>query len=137
MELAGSKGSRWRLGAISRNLAELEDHQGSYLSIHDQPAVPLKGHLCLIKDQNGYSDLEMGITRLVLFSGKSHRIVRTWAYDPRVESDLLRLNPNRDIGQGSLYKSMQTNLPHELMSFTDFKFSEKVYDDPRTYPGHE
>ncbi|GJT74695.1 hypothetical protein Tco_1041420, partial [Tanacetum coccineum] len=38
----GSKGSRWRLGAISRNLAELEDHQGSYLSIHDQPAVPLK-----------------------------------------------------------------------------------------------
>ncbi|GJR17944.1 flavin-containing monooxygenase FMO GS-OX5-like protein, partial [Tanacetum coccineum] len=183
-----SYSSRWRLGAISRNLAELEDLQGSYLSIHDQPAVPLKvfshrynrrytdlwflgasinvdkefeladflkaqGHLRLIKDQNGHSDLEMGITRrfaglttarelqreshqVVVFE-KSHRIGRTWAYDPRVESDLLRLDPNRDIGQGSLYKSMQTNLPRELMSFTDFKFSEKVYDDPRTYPGHE
>ncbi|KAF5811790.1 putative flavin monooxygenase, FAD/NAD(P)-binding domain superfamily [Helianthus annuus] len=23
------------------------------------------------------------------------------------------------------------------MSFTDFKFSEKVYGDPRKYPGHE
>ncbi|GJT56097.1 hypothetical protein Tco_0991151 [Tanacetum coccineum] len=44
MELlpGSSKGSRWRLGAISRNLAGLEDHQRSYLSIHDQPAIPLK-----------------------------------------------------------------------------------------------
>ncbi|GJT32679.1 SPX domain-containing membrane protein-like protein [Tanacetum coccineum] len=30
------------VGAISRNLAELEDRQGSYLSIYDQPAVPLQ-----------------------------------------------------------------------------------------------
>ncbi|GJZ49265.1 retrovirus-related pol polyprotein from transposon TNT 1-94 [Tanacetum coccineum] len=50
MELAGSKGSRWRLGAISRNLTELEDHQGSYLSIHDQPVVPLKIIQALFND---------------------------------------------------------------------------------------
>lgn len=30
------------VGAISRNLADLEDCQGSYLSIYDQPALPLQ-----------------------------------------------------------------------------------------------
>ncbi|XP_076960060.1 SPX domain-containing membrane protein At4g11810-like isoform X1 [Bidens hawaiensis] len=30
------------VGAISRNIAELEDFQGSYLSIYDQPARPLQ-----------------------------------------------------------------------------------------------
>ncbi|KAK9274379.1 hypothetical protein L1049_019193 [Liquidambar formosana] len=29
------------VGALSRNLAELQDHQGSYISIYDQPALPL------------------------------------------------------------------------------------------------
>ncbi|GKC15272.1 flavin-containing monooxygenase FMO GS-OX5-like protein [Tanacetum coccineum] len=81
-------------------------------------------------------DLQRESHQVVVFE-KSHRIGGTWAYDPRVQSDLLGLDLNRDIRQGSLYKSMRTNLPRELMSFTDFKFSEKVYDDPRTYPGHE
>lgn len=30
------------VGAISRNLHELQDRQGSYLSIYDQPALPLQ-----------------------------------------------------------------------------------------------
>ncbi|CAH9086300.1 unnamed protein product [Cuscuta europaea] len=30
------------VGAISRNLAELQDRQGSYLSIYDQPSLPLQ-----------------------------------------------------------------------------------------------
>lgn len=30
------------VGAISRNLADLQDHQGSYISIYDDPASPLK-----------------------------------------------------------------------------------------------
>ncbi|XP_077248614.1 SPX domain-containing membrane protein At4g22990-like isoform X2 [Tasmannia lanceolata] len=30
------------VGAISRNLADLQDHQGSYLSIYDQPSASLK-----------------------------------------------------------------------------------------------
>ncbi|XP_038982575.1 SPX domain-containing membrane protein OsI_17046-like isoform X2 [Phoenix dactylifera] len=30
------------VGALSRNLADLEDHQGSCLSIYDQPSIPLK-----------------------------------------------------------------------------------------------
>ncbi|XP_028063284.1 SPX domain-containing membrane protein At4g22990-like [Camellia sinensis] len=30
------------VGAVSRNLADLQDRQGSYLSIYDQPALPLQ-----------------------------------------------------------------------------------------------
>ncbi|KAL6501637.1 hypothetical protein OROGR_026770 [Orobanche gracilis] len=30
------------IGAISRNIADLQDRQGSYLSIYDQPALPLQ-----------------------------------------------------------------------------------------------
>lgn len=30
------------MGALSRNLHELQDRQGSYLSIYDQPALPLQ-----------------------------------------------------------------------------------------------
>ncbi|CAN6485017.1 unnamed protein product [Victoria cruziana] len=30
------------VGALSRNLADLKDHQGSYLSIYDQPAIALQ-----------------------------------------------------------------------------------------------
>lgn len=30
------------VGAISRNLSDLQDRQGSYLSIYDQPALPLE-----------------------------------------------------------------------------------------------
>ncbi|GKD86753.1 flavin-containing monooxygenase FMO GS-OX5-like protein, partial [Tanacetum coccineum] len=46
-------------------------------------------------------ELQRESHQVVVFE-KSHRIGGTWAYDPRVQSDL-----------------------------------EKVYDDPRTYPGHE
>ncbi|GAY61030.1 hypothetical protein CUMW_206660, partial [Citrus unshiu] len=35
-------GLRAVVGAISRNLHELQDHQGSYLSIYDEPALPLQ-----------------------------------------------------------------------------------------------
>lgn len=30
------------VGAISRNLSDLQDRQGSYLSIYDQPSLPLE-----------------------------------------------------------------------------------------------
>lgn len=36
------------VGAISRNLADLQDRQGSYLSIYDQPALPLQVFLIYI-----------------------------------------------------------------------------------------
>ncbi|CAI9263993.1 unnamed protein product [Lactuca saligna] len=81
-------------------------------------------------------ELQRESHQVVVFE-KSHRLGGTWAYDPRVESDLLGVDPTRDIVHGSLYHSMRTNLPRELMSFTDFKFSEKVYQDPRKFPSHD
>ncbi|XP_052621438.1 flavin-containing monooxygenase FMO GS-OX5 isoform X1 [Lactuca sativa] len=81
-------------------------------------------------------ELQRESHQVVVFE-KSHRLGGTWAYDPRVESDLLGLDQNREIIHGSLYKSLRTNLPRQLMSFTDFKFSDKTYGDERLFPGHE
>ncbi|KAI3711284.1 hypothetical protein L2E82_41260 [Cichorium intybus] len=81
-------------------------------------------------------ELQRESHKVVLFE-KSQRLGGTWVYDPRVESDLLGIDPNRDIVHGSLYESLRTNLPRRLMSFTDFKFSDKVYRDPRAFPSHD
>ncbi|KAK1420135.1 hypothetical protein QVD17_21486 [Tagetes erecta] len=81
-------------------------------------------------------ELQRESLQVVVFE-KSNQLGGTWAYDPRVESDLLGVDPKRDVVHSSLYKSLKTNLPRELMSFTDFKFGEKVYSDPRLFPGHE
>ncbi|PWA73066.1 flavin monooxygenase-like, FAD/NAD(P)-binding domain protein [Artemisia annua] len=81
-------------------------------------------------------ELQRESHHVVVFE-RSHRLGGTWVYDPRVESDLLGRDPNRDIVHGSLYKSLETNLPRQLMSFSDFKFGEKAYGDPRIFPGHE
>lgn len=35
------------MGAVSRNLHELQDRQGSYLSIYDQPSLPLQVSLLI------------------------------------------------------------------------------------------
>lgn len=35
------------VGAVSRNLHELQDRQGSYLSIYDQPSLPLQVSLLI------------------------------------------------------------------------------------------
>ncbi|KAM0072481.1 putative flavin monooxygenase, FAD/NAD(P)-binding domain superfamily [Helianthus debilis subsp. tardiflorus] len=81
-------------------------------------------------------ELQRENLQVVVFE-KSHQLGGTWAYDARVESDPLGIDPNRDAVHSSTYKSLKTNVPRALMSFTDFKFSEKVYGDPRMYPGHE
>ncbi|XP_023745386.1 flavin-containing monooxygenase FMO GS-OX5 [Lactuca sativa] len=80
-------------------------------------------------------ELQRESHQVVVFE-KSQQLGGNWVYDPRVESDLLGLDPNRDIVHGSLYNSLCTNLPRELMSFTDFKFSEKIYQDARMFPCH-
>ncbi|XP_047972661.1 flavin-containing monooxygenase FMO GS-OX-like 7 isoform X1 [Salvia hispanica] len=71
--------------------------------------------------------------RVVVYE-KSERLGGTWAYDPRVESDPLSLDPDREIVHSSLYQSLRTNLPRQLMGFSDYPFS--TYGDPRTFPGH-
>ncbi|KAK4476501.1 hypothetical protein RD792_015656 [Penstemon davidsonii] len=71
---------------------------------------------------------------------KSDRLGGTWVYDPRVESDPLGLDPNREIVHGSLYPSLCTNLPRQLMGFWDYPFRTRknVVDSYyRTFPKHE
>nr|XP_043621945.1 flavin-containing monooxygenase FMO GS-OX5-like [Erigeron canadensis]XP_043621946.1 flavin-containing monooxygenase FMO GS-OX5-like [Erigeron canadensis] len=68
---------------------------------------------------------------------KSHRLGGVWVYDPRTESDLLGIDPDRDIVHATIYKSLRTNSPRQIMGFSDYMFQGKEYGDPRMFPGHE
>ncbi|KAK8478467.1 hypothetical protein V6N13_146478 [Hibiscus sabdariffa] len=69
---------------------------------------------------------------------KASKVGGNWIYTPRVETDPLGLDPNREIVHSSLYKSLRTNLPRQAMSFLDYPFLKKEDgDDQRTFPGHE
>lgn len=68
---------------------------------------------------------------------KSNQIGGIWVYNPQVESDLLGLDPNREIVHGSLYYSLRTNLPRHLMGFTDYPFTIRKNGELRDFPGHE
>ncbi|XP_011090332.1 flavin-containing monooxygenase FMO GS-OX-like 2 [Sesamum indicum] len=68
---------------------------------------------------------------------KSDRLGGTWVYDPRVESDPLGLDPDREVVHGSLYPSLRTNIPRQLMGFSDYPFGSRKNGDSRTFPGHE
>ncbi|XP_055810910.1 flavin-containing monooxygenase FMO GS-OX5-like [Solanum dulcamara] len=74
--------------------------------------------------------------RVVVFE-KSNQIGGLWVYDPRVETDLLSLDPNREIIHSSLYKSLRTNLPRQLMSFSDYSFECADNGNRLSFPGHE
>ncbi|PIN20862.1 Flavin-containing monooxygenase [Handroanthus impetiginosus] len=74
--------------------------------------------------------------RVIVYE-KSNRLGGTWVYNPRVESDPLSLDPNREIVHSSLYQSLCTNLPRQLMGFSDYPFNTRKYGDLRTFPGHE
>ncbi|KAH9777343.1 Flavin-containing monooxygenase FMO GS-OX-like 4 [Citrus sinensis] len=69
---------------------------------------------------------------------KNNRIGGTWVYTPRVESDPLGVDPNRAVIHTSLYSSLRTNLPREVMGFTDYPFTARDdgSGDPRRFPGH-
>lgn len=63
----------------------------------------------------------------------------TWVYTPKIESDPLGLDPRRTVVQSSLYQSLRTNLPREIMGFLDYPFvPKKDYKDgdSRRFPGH-
>jgi NADPH-dependent 2,4-dienoyl-CoA reductase/sulfur reductase-like enzyme len=63
-----------------------------------------------------------------------------WVYDPEIEADLLGINVDRKRVHSSMYASLRTNLPREIMSFTDFPFlpteKEGSQRDARRFPGH-
>lgn len=68
---------------------------------------------------------------------KSDRLGGTWVYDPRVECDPLGLDPNREIVHSSLYSSLCTNFPRQLMGFSDYPFEIRKNGELKTFPGHE
>ncbi|XP_012489744.1 flavin-containing monooxygenase FMO GS-OX-like 3 [Gossypium raimondii] len=74
--------------------------------------------------------------RVTVFE-KANQVGGTWLYDSLVESDLLGLDPNREIVHSSLYKSLRTNLPRQVMSFLDYPFVKRESGDTRPFPGHE
>jgi cation diffusion facilitator CzcD-associated flavoprotein CzcO len=72
-----------------------------------------------------------------------------WVYDPEIETDLLGICANRQRVHSSMYASLRTNVPRELMGFLDYSFipNENEKDeqeqkegspkrDTRRYPGH-
>ncbi|KAJ1296322.1 hypothetical protein BS78_01G291300 [Paspalum vaginatum] len=69
---------------------------------------------------------------------KSARAGGTWAYDPRADADPLGRDPRAPGAvHGSLYASLRTNLPRQLMGFSGFPLAGRVFaGDPRTFPGH-
>ncbi|KAK6142927.1 hypothetical protein DH2020_023275 [Rehmannia glutinosa] len=68
---------------------------------------------------------------------KSDQLGGTWVYNPGVESDPLGLDPNRDIVHSSLYHSLRTNLPRQLMGFVDYPFAIRENGDSGNFPCHE
>ncbi|KAJ0962041.1 hypothetical protein J5N97_029869 [Dioscorea zingiberensis] len=70
---------------------------------------------------------------------KSTRVGGTWVYDPTTDSDPLSLAPDRVAVHGSLYRSLRTNLPRQLMGFLDYEFPEpsESFVDPRAFPAHK
>ncbi|XP_010476171.2 PREDICTED: LOW QUALITY PROTEIN: flavin-containing monooxygenase FMO GS-OX-like 6 [Camelina sativa] len=62
-----------------------------------------------------------------------------WVYTPNVETDLLSIDPDRNIVHSSVYQSLRTNLPRECMGYCEFPFVTRPDDDsrdPRRYPDH-
>lgn len=68
---------------------------------------------------------------------KRHQLGGTWLYDPRSDSEPLSIDPNREVVHPSLYLSLRTNLPRQLMGFLDYPFPNRENGDQRTFPGHE
>jgi cation diffusion facilitator CzcD-associated flavoprotein CzcO len=62
----------------------------------------------------------------------------TWVYTPKTESDLNFGDPGRIQVHSSLYASLRTNLPREVMGYRDYPFVDtgKADRDPRRFPGH-
>lgn len=58
----------------------------------------------------------------------------TWVHDPRAPVDPMVADPRR--AAGSLYDSLRTNLPRDLMAFGDVPFVDQGAGDARRFPGH-
>ncbi|XP_060674609.1 flavin-containing monooxygenase FMO GS-OX-like 4 isoform X1 [Ziziphus jujuba] len=73
---------------------------------------------------------------------RGDQIGGVWVYTPEVESDTLGVDPHRTFVHCSLYESLRTNLPRQVMGFRDYPFVVREDDDhersrdTRRFPGH-
>jgi thioredoxin reductase len=74
--------------------------------------------------------------QIVVFEQTDH-VGGTWVYDPHVETDPLGLDPARTVVHSSMYLSLRTNLPREVMGFMDYPFRVVEGRDCRRFPGHK
>ncbi|XP_006843639.2 flavin-containing monooxygenase FMO GS-OX-like 3 [Amborella trichopoda] len=81
-------------------------------------------------------ELEREGHRVVVFE-RGEKAGGTWVYDPSTETDPLGIDPCRKVVHSSLYRSLRTNLPREIMGFLDFPFSIKEGRDLRRFPGYQ
>ncbi len=70
---------------------------------------------------------------------KSTTVGGVWVYEPEVDSELLGVKSDRKRVHSSMYASLRTNLPRELMSYVDYPFLARNgrRRDGRRYPGHQ
>ncbi|KAI4315283.1 hypothetical protein L6164_028112 [Bauhinia variegata] len=76
--------------------------------------------------------------RVVVFE-RGDQVGGTWVYTSEVESDPIGIDPNRAVVHSSLYQSLRTNLPREVMGFRDYPFVRREVKgrDSRRFPGHK
>lgn len=67
--------------------------------------------------------------KVVIYERDTH-VGGTWHYTPETETD-----PTQKVIHSSLYASLRTNLPREIMGFRVYPFL-KPGKDPRRFPGH-
>ncbi|CAI9105778.1 OLC1v1004791C2 [Oldenlandia corymbosa var. corymbosa] len=69
---------------------------------------------------------------------KSHEVGGIWAYDDRVESDPLGIDPKRQIIHSSLYASVRSTIPKEIMGFSDYPINVRDKNGViENFPYHE
>lgn len=70
---------------------------------------------------------------------REDKVGGTWGYTPETESDPIGIDPTRKVVHSSVYASLRTNLPREVMGFRVYPFvaSARPGRDPRRFPGHE
>lgn len=69
---------------------------------------------------------------------RENQLAGTWVYSPNTEADRLGLDRSRNCVHSSLYSSLRTNLPREVMGFRAYPFVAKngSQRDARRFPGH-
>ncbi|KAA8521876.1 hypothetical protein F0562_012810 [Nyssa sinensis] len=75
--------------------------------------------------------------KVVVFE-REDKVGGTWVYNPNIDSDPIGIDPSRNVVHSSLYASLRTNLPREVMGCREYPFvaTNKSQRDPRRFPGH-